>query len=840
MINSKFIRSLIGPILSFVVYVVLRNPINRLASIIWSIVDVKESIWLDFSILFLSACLIVSGWRSKREQYSDFHKGVFLSIFLLILLFWYDSEYVTFLTIFKRWPIWLTLFISYAIGLAVHHLYDIFRQGPADESVGQLSDVLLFKDLPIDDFNDDKLAFKQFAERIVSSIVRYEGDKSFSIGITGAWGSGKTSVLNLVKKYLAGNKDYIVIEFAPRQSASVADIQKDFLYVLGDEISKCHSGALRVTEKYMQAIGALPDSFWTARIIGVIGNQDVSGRRKQLSGIIREVNKKIVILIDDFDRLTGEEIQEVLKLIDKNAAFPNTFFITAYDKVHTNGVISSYQGSNLEDKDYTDKYFNIEISIPVRYPIRYINLIRNYLYTLYDEGVISANKVLIDSSMPSLHPFVYKYLMTVRDVKRYINLIALSLPPVENDVLLGDFLLTTLIRYRFPDEFTNLARYKYTRRKGSISSEKKFYQLEIDNNQNVRCKDILTALFSEKRAERGYKSIAHIDSFDHYFYDYDSRNLAFRDLSQILDPSITPETFQCIVRKWTSDDRLLSNLVEFVLSYEKTIHSVDDAKKYLRLFFLTRTYCKSPDLYIASLSYLYERNLQENIKTFNKKDEKEYVGFFKVALTDMFDWELSIETIHDALHVVNTLDSNEPPQMIFTGEELMTLALGKLKYAISLIPKTEVLDIDVYRALRACVNEYNPLDDSELINPNALDILRSAMLLNVEFFFKDALCHRKIDSQPSSIQLYLKEGFPLTELFMNYELFKQFVLDVADKSCPTILNCLVQYADYCLAQHTWTPLMRINGNISQIPQNDYQVYSYLFEGEPVHYHHCGV
>ena len=74
--------------------------------------------------------------------------------------------------------------------------------------------------------------------------------------------------------------------------------------------------------------------------------------------------------------------------------------------------------------------------------------------------------------MPSLHPFVYKYLMTVRDVKRYINLIALSLPPVENDVLLGDFLLTTLIRYRFPDEFTNLARYKYTRRKGSISSEK--------------------------------------------------------------------------------------------------------------------------------------------------------------------------------------------------------------------------------------------------------------------------------------------------------------------------------------------------------------------------------
>ena len=82
----------------------------------------------------------------------------------------------------------MVLFISYTLGLALHHLYEILKHRPTDINLEQFSDVLLFKDIPIDNFEDDKLAFKQFAERIVSSIVKYEGDKTFSIGITGGGG----------------------------------------------------------------------------------------------------------------------------------------------------------------------------------------------------------------------------------------------------------------------------------------------------------------------------------------------------------------------------------------------------------------------------------------------------------------------------------------------------------------------------------------------------------------------------------------------------------------------------------------------------------------------------
>lgn len=104
--NSKLIKSLIWPILSFIVYVVVKNPVNNiLAPNFWSLLDIKESLWLDLSMSFLSVLLIIRGWRSKREQYSSLHIGIFLSLFLLILLFWFDSESLVYLTIFKRLPL---------------------------------------------------------------------------------------------------------------------------------------------------------------------------------------------------------------------------------------------------------------------------------------------------------------------------------------------------------------------------------------------------------------------------------------------------------------------------------------------------------------------------------------------------------------------------------------------------------------------------------------------------------------------------------------------------------------------------------------------------------------
>lgn len=835
MTSNRFIRIIRWPIVTTIIYGILHDVIyEKLTPWIWGFLNIYEGLWLDTTISIAVIVCIVIGWSHKRNKYSDDHIGIFITALLLVSLFWFESqEPYVYLNVFNKYPIWPLLLGSYLVGLVLHHVYDLFPKKKADKEEVQLDKILLFQDLPVTQIDEDELAFKDQAKRIASSIIQFKGDKSFSIGITGVWGSGKTSLLSFVKHYLGGFNNFIIIDFFPRQSATIQDIQKDFLYELGRKLALYHSGAHRVTEKYMHALGTMPDSMWVARLFGTLGVQDVTEKRTAISKIIKEIKKKIVVFIDDFDRLTGEEIQEVLKLIDKNAAFSNTFFITAYDKVHTNEVIASYLGESGKGRDYTDKYFNLEVAVPVRYNSRYIKLLRQYLYSLNDKGIIESSHNTIDTALPRLYPFISKYLSTVRDIKRYVNLISVKLPIVERDVLLDDFLLTTLISYRYPNEYVRLARHEWISVKGNIGEDKKTYTLHLPDKEILGSKELLNALFSEKTAKSGFRSITHRNSFDHYFYDYDAQDLKYRELSTILDASITPEEFKKTIQPWMSNERTESDLIEFVLSYEHSIQSVDEAKRYLRLFFLTRTYCESKDLYIASLSYLLEGNLEENIKTFKKRDEKEYKGFFKAALNDMFDWPLSVETLHDALHAVNTLDSGEVPKLIFSPEELMGFAKAKLTLALGLIEKNQITNWEVYRVLRACVLEFIPNGPGESYDVEALEKVRQSMNKNPEFFLKDVVGHAKAKNQNSSIQLQFKEDFPFFDLFKSQDGFQRFVTEFPQDTNKELVLFLSQFAEYCVAQKTWKPILSVSGDLGQIKQSDYQMYNKLFEGEPV-------
>lgn len=826
--SEKIFRILLWPVATTSIYGIFRNVIyERVSPLLWTCLCIEEGTWLNFSTSILVLFVFFAGWSHKRNTYSSAHIGAYLSMLILIILFWFDNNSSPYLRAFGIIPIWPLLFGSYTLGLIVHGVYDMIPH-VSQEHEFEHSDMLLFQDLPVERIDNDKLTYRELAKRIASSILEYKGNHSFSIGITGSWGSGKTTVLNFVKNYLLTNKDVITIDFSPRQSASIQDIQKDFLYELGRALAKYHSGAQRITEKYIRALGTLPDSLWAARVIGSFGTREVVEKRKEISNIINEINKIIVVFVDDFDRLAGEEIQEVLKLVDKNAAFIRTFFLSAYDKAHANGVIASFLGEIAGNRDYTDKYFNLEVSVPIRYSGRYLGILREHLYSLADNEIVGCTHEEIDSAVPRLFPFMTKYLSTVRDIKRFANLISMNLPPVEKDVALDDFLLTTLIRYKFPDEYVNLARHEYV----ALASDKKTFTLSIPNDK-LKSEDILYALFSAKTAKRGYKTVTHQNSFDHYFYDYDARDLKFSELSKILDASITPIDFQRIVQPWTLDTRLKSDLIEFVLSYEKSIQSVADAKNYLRLFFLTRTYCESKDLYIASLSYLLEGNVEENVKTFKKQSDKEYKGFFKAALNDMFEWPLSVETLHDALHAVNTMKSGNVPKLVFTPDELMGFARKKVATAILHIAEGDVTNWDVYRVLKACVAEFIPDKPRELIDNVALEIVKEAIKEYPGFFFKDVLGHSRSGKQDSSIKLHFKEEFPYFDLFKSREEFQSFILSLSEITDPVLHNCLSCFSDYCVAQKTWEPILPVTGNIGDIIQSDYQMYNKLFEGEPV-------
>lgn len=202
-------------------------------------------------------------------------------------------------------------------------------------------------------------------------------------------------------------------------------------------------------------------------------------------------------------------------------------------------------------------------------------------------------------------------------------------------------------------------------------------------------------------------------------------------------------------------------------------------------------------------------------------------------MNDMFDWPLSVETLHDALHAVNTLDSGEVPKLIFTPEELLSFAKAKLKLALGLIEKNQITNWEVYRVLRACVIEFIPNGPGESYDVEALEMVRQAMCKNPDFFLKDVVGHSKAENQNSSIQLQFKEDFPFFDLFKGQEGFQRFVTELPHDTNKALVLFLSQFAKYCVAQKTWKPILSVSGDLGQIKQSDYHMYNKLFEGEPV-------
>ncbi len=62
-------------------------------------------------------------------------------------------------------------------------------------------------DAAVENVPEDRYGFRNIAENISRSILSLPQESSNVIGIEGAWGSGKTRLLNLILKSLFQHKD---------------------------------------------------------------------------------------------------------------------------------------------------------------------------------------------------------------------------------------------------------------------------------------------------------------------------------------------------------------------------------------------------------------------------------------------------------------------------------------------------------------------------------------------------------------------------------------------------------------------------------------------------------
>ena len=300
-----------------------------------------------------------------------------------------------------------------------------------------------------------------------------------------------------------------------------------------------------------------------------------------------------MVFIEDFDRLLDAEIVEVFKLIDENASFGNIVFISAYDKEHLRKLLGPKY--NNEENKFSDKFFTQEVYLPRRpYDVILDFISQKLKEQLFgDEQACELHKTWLRNNRDKIQ----KYIPTLRDAKRFLNLFLRDYSLIKNEVVFSEYFLVSLIKYKYPQEMNALYDKKYLTRRHLVSSV-----FEITKNCEAQSKDIIETLFpvSNSYAIENYKSIRYESSFHKYFENYVHGILSVEQMENVLNPATNNTEVERTLADWNAD-----NTIQDLLSYldfkELFSHgSKSRFERYVDILFWITSYV-NPYIHIARL-----------------------------------------------------------------------------------------------------------------------------------------------------------------------------------------------------------------------------------------------
>ena len=433
----------------------------------------------------------------------------------------------------------------------------------SNKEMSNASSSMILHDWPICDSSEDIMAFSEDAKKVASEIKNLEPNVTWNLAITGQWGIGKTSFLNMVVKELE-NDEFEVLPFNPRDSKACENIQEDFFSQLSCALAKYDGRCNGTIKKYMASLQLIDNRRFFERLINFYRIWNKDDLKGTIEKSFRVLSKRILVRIDDFDRLSKDEIEEVLKLIDSNAAFSNLVFLTAYDKEQVNKIFGdTYQTS---DACFVDKFFNLEYSIPIR-PYSYLS---KYL----EDSLVSQIHASVDEedeirySVNSNIKLYKKCLPTLRDIKRYVNQVAIDYGNVRGEVNVNEYLLLHLIKYKYPERYKALYQFEFTER-GMVSGRSDIICLKEDVDENIDIYSILKELFPKKDGSIGnvYRHVFEPKSFEYYFVNQMYGTLRINEMAKLFH-----EGFDDVCEKidqWIVDDTKCNDLYEYLYNYRK-------------------------------------------------------------------------------------------------------------------------------------------------------------------------------------------------------------------------------------------------------------------------------
>lgn len=334
-------------------------------------------------------------------------------------------------------------------------------------------------DKPIKTANDDVLGFRQVADSLADAINAQPNGSSLTLGLDGLWGSGKSSILALLQESITNEKTdagigTVVVVFSPWLITNRTALVAAFFAQLLSAIEQAEKrlprdwfrfkksarrtlsnvkGKLKYFGKIASIVSTTASAFdptlVSAAAAGSIAaiNKLTDGEGKngktletlkeELTTALSKIAQddpsfRILVLIDDLDRLDPSDALEVLRLVKSVGDFPAVTYLLAYDRIAIAKAIE--HSAKVEDGDhYLEKIIQYSFKVPPLEPFQLRNWLKLELERLYPDAIDYASSrasVVLDA-------WAGRLLRTPRDVKRLLFAVRALWPKLERK---GDLL----------------------------------------------------------------------------------------------------------------------------------------------------------------------------------------------------------------------------------------------------------------------------------------------------------------------------------------------------------------------------------------------------------------
>lgn len=305
--------------------------------------------------------------------------------------------------------------------------------------------------------------------------------------------------------------------------------------------------------------------------------------KREIKDELIKRQKKLIVVMDDIDRLNQTEIKQIFRLIRINADFPNTIYLLAFDRSIIEKNLEEQAG--VSGKDYLNKIVQVNFDIPFAKPTKISAFLFKELDRVLSVLPDSAQKFYgqDDPYWTDVYHSGFKDLFkNIRDVKRFVSSLEFNISQMYQGGVMEvnpiDFTAIEAIRVFAPDFYffmksRNSLFTSTDRATGMRDSEARKAEIEeplnkLPDDTKESIQNLITTLFPQVLATHGngWQStwsqnlrVCATSNFDSYFTlipGGDEEEISQYEIENILSKTNSVVEFEKILRKYIEKKKI--------------------------------------------------------------------------------------------------------------------------------------------------------------------------------------------------------------------------------------------------------------------------------------------